>query len=62
MSVREVLNELELQSTKAHLDEWVQKNKTVFLPPSAVETEFVSEIFEVTHFPTASVHWQRPKR
>lgn len=50
VSVREVLNELELQSTKAHLDEWVQKNKTVFLPPSAAETEFVSEIFEVTHF------------
>ncbi|MCY4528759.1 MAG: DUF4411 family protein [Chloroflexi bacterium] len=50
VSVREVLNELELQSTKAHLDAWVQKNKQVFLQPSAVETEFVSQIFEVTHF------------
>ena len=50
VSVREVLNELELQSTKAHLDEWVQKNKGMFSPPSAVETEFVSAIFEVAHF------------
>lgn len=50
VSVREVLNELELQSTKAHLDEWVQKNKRVFFAPSTLETEFVSAIFEVEHF------------
>ena len=50
LSVREVLNELELQSTKAHLDQWVRKNKRMFLSPGPEETEFISAIFEVGHF------------
>ena len=50
VSVREARRELEDQSTKAHLDRWVERNKRIFLSPSAEETEFVSRIFEVPHF------------
>ena len=50
VSVREVLNELERQNTKAHLDEWIQNNKKVFLSPGVMETEFVSRIFQEKHF------------
>ena len=50
VSVREARNELENQSTKDHLDRWVDRNKRIFLSPSAEETEFVSRIFEVPHF------------
>ena len=50
VSVREVLNELERQNTKAHLDKWIKNNKTVFLSPGVMETEFVSRIFQVKHF------------
>ena len=50
VSVREARKELEHQSTIAHLDRWVDRNKRIFLSPSAEETEFVSKIFEVGHF------------
>lgn len=50
VSVREVLNELDLQNTRDHLDEWVKENKGVFSAPSAIETEFVSRIFQERHF------------
>ena len=50
VSVREARRELEDQSTKAHLDRWVDRNKRIFLSPSAEETEFVRRIFEVGHF------------
>ena len=56
VSVREVLNELERQNTKAHLDEWIQNNKRVFLSPSAMETEFVSRIFQEKTLPAACVN------
>ena len=50
VSVREVLNELERQDTKAHLDEWIAKNKRVFQSPGPMETEFVRRIFQEKHF------------
>ena len=49
MSVREARRELD-QNIKDHLDRWVDRNKRIFLSPSAEETEFVRRIFEVGHF------------
>lgn len=49
VSVREARRELD-QNIKDHLDRWVDRNKRIFLSPSAEETEFVSGIFEVQHF------------
>lgn len=49
VSVREARRELD-QNIKDHLDRWVDRNKRIFLSPSAEETEFVSRIFEMQHF------------
>jgi hypothetical protein len=50
VSVREVLRELETEAAKPHLQEWIGRNKRVFLTPSQAETEFVAQIFGVHHF------------
>lgn len=50
VSVREARNELKYQSTKDHLDRWVDGNKGIFLSPTIAEVEFVSRIFEARHF------------
>lgn len=50
VSVREVRRELESQSIRPHLDQWVRDNRHIFLLPEADETEFVAEIFSVPHF------------
>jgi len=49
-SVREVLNELERQSTKEWLKDWARGHRTLFAQPGPAETSFVGEIFEVAHF------------
>lgn len=49
VSVREVHRELR-KNTNDHLDRWVDRNKRIFLSPSAEETDFVSRIFAVPHF------------
>jgi len=50
ISVREVYNELDRQSTKPHLDEWAKNNKQIFLLPTEREMAFVARLFEVPHF------------
>lgn len=50
LSVREVFLELDLLSTKPHLDEWAKNNKRIFRPPTKKEAAFVGRIFEIQHF------------
>lgn len=50
ISAREVYRELDLQSTKAHVDEWAKTNKRIFRQPTKAEMEFVTRIFEIRHF------------
>lgn len=50
VSVREAFREIEVQSTKVHIDDWAKRNKKVFAHPSQEEMAFVAEIFSVPHF------------
>jgi hypothetical protein len=50
LSVREVLNELELFNDAPFIQEWAGAKKSIFYIPSAEETIFVAEIFKVQHF------------
>jgi hypothetical protein len=50
MSVREVLRELEVQSTKPHIDTWVETHRSLFLDPTEDELLVVQKIFAVPHF------------
>ncbi len=50
IAVREVYNELDNQSTKKHLADWIKKHRKIFLEPSPEEMQFVSKIFGVSHF------------
>jgi Domain of unknown function (DUF4411) len=51
ISVREVRKELDGNISKApHLQDWIDKNKDIFLIPTDAETEFLAEIFAVPHF------------
>lgn len=61
ISVREVYNELSNQLVKKHLNEWVKKNKRIFLSPSPEEMAFVGEIFKVEHFQYLVTQKQRLK-
>ncbi|MDE0186193.1 MAG: DUF4411 family protein [Candidatus Poribacteria bacterium] len=49
ISVREVHKELETQ-IQPPLSDWVKKHKGIFMPPSAAETRFVTNIFSIRHF------------
>jgi len=49
-SVREVFNELNTRASKAHLTEWINNHKNIFLIPGRDEMNFVSDIFKVPHF------------
>ncbi|NQT19655.1 MAG: DUF4411 family protein [Planctomycetes bacterium] len=61
ISVREVYKELDKEASKEHLHDWLKRNKQVFLMPSEEETEFVAEIFAVTHFQYLVTQKQRLK-
>lgn len=61
ISCREVYRELKGQGNKAHLDNWIQENKRLFLKPTADETGFVAEIFAVHHFQQMVTERQRLK-
>lgn len=50
VSVREVLRELENQLRHPDVRDWVQRNRSIFLSPTAEETEFVRAIFAIPHF------------
>ena len=52
ISVREVHRELKSYARHPHLSDWVEGHRDVFLLPNAVEMQFVSEIFSVSHFLT----------
>jgi len=50
LSVREAYRELELQSTKPHVDEWANNNRHIFLVPTEQEMLFVARLFQIPHF------------
>ena len=50
ISVREVRKEIENQSARQSLLDWIGTNSTIFLPATAAETEFVSRLFSVPRF------------
>lgn len=50
ISVREVYNELQYQVTEDWYRDWIERHKTMFVVPSAAETQFVARIFTVPHF------------
>lgn len=50
VSVREVRKELDHIARRQHLRDWVDRNKSIFLPPGQQETQFVAQIFAVQHF------------
>ncbi len=50
ISVREVLNELELYNEADFLQTWAKNYKQIFLTPSNDEQLFVREIFKIPHF------------
>ncbi len=50
ISVREVYKELKNKGNKKHLDDWIEKNKNIFIIPNEKETDFVKEIFRIPHF------------
>ena len=50
LSTREVLRELDSQNSRAHLREWIGRNREIFTTPTPAETKFVSRIFAVGHF------------
>ena len=52
ISVREVNREIVNQSTKQTLLEWIKANPTIFLSPSARETEFIRQMFLIPRFRT----------
>ena len=61
VSVREVFKELDNLIAQPHLLEWIRNNKSIFHIPSAEETEFVAEIFKVSHFQYLITEKQRLK-
>jgi len=50
ISVREAKNELEGQEDR--LSDWVKHHHESFLPPTANEWSFVTDIFKIAHFQT----------
>ncbi|MBN1450323.1 MAG: DUF4411 family protein [Anaerolineales bacterium] len=50
LSVREVYQELDGLVDAQHLQDWIRTNKDIFYPPQAEETEFMAQIFAVSHF------------
>ena len=61
ISVREVHRELDQQVTKDWLREWIKTNKGMFLTPGQPDTQFVREIFTVSHFQMLVTQKQRLK-
>jgi hypothetical protein len=50
ISTREVFNELERQAVSTEVSKWAKEHKSIFTTPSAVELQFVAEIFRIPHF------------
>ena len=52
MSVREVLNELDIRERAPFVQEWAEENRAAFASPTDAEGEAVAEILAVPHFQT----------
>src|SRR5688572_17655577 len=52
ISVREVRTELDGKARDEWYIEWIKKHGDIFLPATAVEGQFVAEIFAIPHFQT----------
>ena len=50
VSVSEVRKEIENQSARQPLLDWIDANSTIFLSATANETEFVRQLFSITRF------------
>ena len=50
LSVDEVLNELETQPIRPHIEEWVEENKHIFRTPTSEESQIVANIFKIPKF------------
>ena len=50
ISVQEVERELQRYTRRPHLSDWIKRHKSIFVKPSAAETQFVRQIFLVPHF------------
>jgi len=50
VSVREAFKELDNDLRRPHLRDWIHRNRSLFLPPTPEETEFVRAIFAIPHF------------
>jgi len=50
VSVREVRAELENRDGTDFIQEWVKRNKSIFMTPTPDELMFVSQIFSILHF------------
>ena len=48
-SVKEAHRELESQ-IQPPLSNWVKDHKSIFTPPTAAETRFITDIFSIRHF------------
>lgn len=61
LSVREVFRELDNESCRTHLRDWIARNKNAFATPTTPEAEFVASIFAVDHFRQLVTQKQRLK-
>lgn len=49
-SVREVRKELDRQNVSEHVDQWVESNRGIFVPPTSTDLERVAAVLAVPHF------------
>jgi hypothetical protein len=62
LSVSEVFIELGSQLRSPYVQAWINGHKSLFLPPTSEETEFVRDIFAVLHFQGLIRREQRLKK
>ena len=50
ISTREVWNEIERGDVDPHTSQWLKDRKQIFTTPTANESRFVAQIFQIKHF------------
>ncbi len=50
ISVKEVMNEIDIQATKQFVKRWVSEHKKIFFSPTNEEISFIRELFNISHF------------
>ncbi len=50
ISAEEVYHESQRRVDSTHLNEWIERNKSIFSPPTEDEMAFVAELFQIAHF------------